>query len=77
MFPCPVSRYSKGKPTLKKKLKVEVSIRTHDAYVIILGGCAVLYHIHRPKDARVNDFVDPSIEYVKKTFARCISVPNI
>ena len=36
------ARYSKGKSTLKKKLKVEVSIRKHDADVIILDGCVVL-----------------------------------
>ena len=32
---------------------------------MILDGCAVLYHIHWPKDARVKDFVDAFIEYVK------------
>ena len=59
------ARYPKGKSTLKKKLKVEVSTRTYDADVMILDGCAVLYHIHWPKDARVKDFVDAFIEYVK------------
>ena len=49
------ARYPKGKSTLKKKLNVEVSTRTHDADVIILDGCAVLYHIRRPKDVRVKD----------------------
>ena len=57
-------RYPKSKSTLKKKLKVEESTRTHDAYVIILDGCAVLYHIQ--KNAVVKDFVDTSTEYVKK-----------
>ena len=60
------AKYPKGKSTLKKKLKVEVSTRTHDADVIILDGCAVLYHIHWPKNACVKDLVDPFIEYVKK-----------
>ena len=41
------ARCPKGKSTLKKKLKVEVSIRAHDADVIILDGCAVPYHIKR------------------------------
>ena len=41
------ARYRKDKSTLKKKLKVEVSIRTHDTDVIILDGCAVPYHIKR------------------------------
>ena len=40
-------RYPKGKSTSKKKLKVEVSTRTHDADVMILDGCAVLYHTVR------------------------------
>ena len=40
------ARYPKGKSALKKKLKVEVSTRTHDADVIILDDCAVLYHVH-------------------------------
>ena len=60
------ARYPKGKSTLKKKLKVEVSTRTHDPDAIILDGCAVLYHIHWPKDAREKDFVDAFIEFVKK-----------
>ena len=60
------ARYPKGKSTLKKKLKVELSTRTHDADVVILDGCAVLYHIHWPKDARVKYFVDAFIEYIKK-----------
>ena len=59
------ARYPKGKSTLQKKLKVEVSTRTH-ADVIILDGFAVLYHIHWPKDALVKDFVNGFVEYVKK-----------
>ena len=47
-------------------MKVEVSTRTHDADVIILDCCAVLYYIRWPKDARIKDFVDAFIEYVKK-----------
>ena len=39
------ARYPKGKSRLKKKLKLEVSTRTHDADVITLGGCTILYHI--------------------------------
>ena len=70
------ARYPKGKSTLKKKLKVEVSTRTHDADVMVLDGCAVLYNIHWPKDACVKDFVDAFIEYLK-TFASCIGVPNL
>ena len=35
------ARYPKGKSILKKKPKVEVSTRTHDADVVILDGCAV------------------------------------
>ena len=58
-------RYPKVKSTLKKKLKIEVSNRSLDVDVVILDGCAVLSHIHRPKDACVKDFVDGSIEYVK------------
>ena len=65
--PCEV-RYPKGKSTLKEKLKVEVSTRKHDADDVILDGSAVLYHLHWPKDARINDFVDVFIEYVKKYF---------
>ena len=60
------ARYPKGKSTLKKKLEVEVSTRTHYADVIILDVCVVLYPIHWPKDARVKNFVDAFIEYVKK-----------
>ena len=71
------ARYPKGKSTLKKKLKVELSTRMHDADVTILDDCAVLYHIHWPKDAHVKDFVDAFIEFVKKTFTSCIGVPNI
>ena len=48
-------RYPEGKSTLKKKLKAEVSTRTHAADVIILDGFAVVYHIHWLKDARVKD----------------------
>ena len=40
------ARYSKGKSTLKKRLEVDVSTRTHDTDVIISDGCTVLYHIH-------------------------------
>lgn len=58
-------RYPKVKSTLKKKLKIEVSNRSLDVDVVILDGCSVLSHIHRPKDACVKDFVDGSIEYVK------------
>ena len=60
------ARYPKEKSTLKKKVKVEVSTRTHDADVIILDCCAVLYYIRWPKDARIKDFVDAFIEYIKK-----------
>ena len=56
------ARYHKAKSTLKKKLKVHVSTSTHNADVIILDGCAVLYHIHWPKHARVKAFVDAFIE---------------
>ena len=59
-------RYPKRKSTLKKKLTVEVSTRTHYADVIILDGCTILYHIHWPKDARVKDFVNAFTENVKK-----------
>ena len=59
-------RYRKSKSTLKKKLKVEVSTRTHDAGVIILDGWAGLYHIHWPKDARVRNVMDSFIKYGKK-----------
>ena len=62
------ARCPKGKSTLKEKLKVEVSTRKHDADDVILDGSAVLYHLHWPKDARINDFVDVFIEYVKKYF---------
>ena len=39
------ARHPKGKSRLKKKLKLEVSTRTHDADVINLGDCTILYHI--------------------------------
>ena len=39
---------------------------THDADIIILDGCPVLYHIHWPKDARAKYFVDAFIENVQK-----------
>ena len=58
------ARYPKGKSTLKKKLKVEVSTRTHDADVIILDSCAFLYHIHCPKNAPVKNVVDSFTEYI-------------
>ena len=53
------ARYSKGKSTLNKKLRVEVSTRTH---VIILDCCAVLYRIHWPKDVSVKDLVDALVD---------------
>ena len=62
------TRYPKGKSTSKKKLKVEVSTRTHNEDVIILDGCPALFYIHWPEDASVKDFVDAFIEYVKKHF---------
>ena len=62
------ARCPKGKSTLKEKLKVEVSTRKHDADDLILNGCAVLYHLHWPKDACAEDFVGAFIEYVIKDF---------
>ena len=56
------ARCPKGKSTLKEKLKVEVSTRKHDADDIILNGCAALYHLHWPKDACAEDFVEYVIE---------------
>ena len=53
---------------MKNKLKIEVSKRNSAVDVIIVDGCAALYHIHRPKDAKVRDFVDSFVLYKPELF---------
>ena len=56
----------KNKAALKNKLKIEASKRNSTIDVIILDGCAAMYHIHWPKEAKVRDFVDSFVLYTSE-----------
>ena len=53
----------KNEAGIKNKLKIEVSKRNSTIDVIIADRCAALYHIHWPKDEKVQDFVDSFVLY--------------
>ena len=59
-------RFPSNKSSLKKKLKVEVSKRNIQSDAIVIDGCAALYHVHWPKEAKVSDFVDSFVQYISK-----------
>ena len=59
-------RFPSNKSSLKKKFKVEVSKRNIKTDAVIIDGCAALYHVHWPKEAKVQDFVDTFIQYISK-----------
>ena len=61
-------RFPKKKAALKNKLKIEVSKINFTIDVIIVDGCAALYHIHWPKYAKVGDFVDSFVLYTSELF---------
>ena len=49
-------RFPKNKAALKNKLKIEVSKRNSTIDVIIVDGCAALYHIHWQRLAKMQRF---------------------
>ena len=59
-------RFPSNKSSLRNKLKVKISKRNIKSDAIIIDGCAALYHVHWPKEAKVSDFVDSFVQYISK-----------
>lgn len=56
-----------SKSVLKRKLHQHQSNRnTRDPDVIIIDGCAILWSIHWPKNATVQDYIDAFWGYVSQ-----------
>ncbi|KAJ8317814.1 hypothetical protein KUTeg_004634 [Tegillarca granosa] len=61
-------RIAKAKSVLKQQLQKEVSSRqtTKDVKTLIIDGSAVLYVVHWPSNATVNDFIVNFRKYVER-----------
>ena len=61
-------RISTSKSVLKNKLKVTQSTR---AKCNIIDGCAILWCLHWPSNATIQDYVDSFWHYVSRRLNRC------
>ena len=65
-------RISTSKSVLKNKLQVAQSTRALvKPNVIIIAGCAILWCLHWPSNATIQDYVDSFWHYLSRRLNRC------